>query len=178
MSKKEAWDKEIYKSRRSGHQLRVEEFMRRAKQDLPHTPIIPSVEVRLLRARLILEEALETIDALGVTLEVESKSHFSGAGTRYPVDKSNVKLASKLSGSCDIIGVADGVADISVVSIGTLAAFGIGALPILEEVDRTNLAKFTGDAHKCSETGKWLKPSDWKPPKILEILVDQGYGVP
>ena len=49
---------------RSEHQQRVDEFMRLAKQNLPAVPTEPSEEVRLLRAKLIFEEAVETIRAL------------------------------------------------------------------------------------------------------------------
>ena len=42
----------------SDHQKRVEELMIKAGQNLPEVPIMPSKEVRLLRAKLILEEAL------------------------------------------------------------------------------------------------------------------------
>ncbi len=49
----------------SSHQQRVEHFMRQARQPLPEEPSIPSEEIRRLRAKLILEEALETIKALG-----------------------------------------------------------------------------------------------------------------
>ena len=53
---------------KSDHQLSVEEFMRNALQDVPDDPALPNEVVRLLRARLIFEEAKETIAALGFEL--------------------------------------------------------------------------------------------------------------
>jgi hypothetical protein len=51
------------------HQLRIEEMMRKAEQGLPQVPTAPSIDVRLLRAKLILEEAIETIrKGLGVQI--------------------------------------------------------------------------------------------------------------
>ena len=48
-----------------GHQVRVALFMDLAKQDCPLKPTEPTEKVAKLRATLILEEALETIKALG-----------------------------------------------------------------------------------------------------------------
>ncbi|RME85522.1 MAG: hypothetical protein D6785_04320, partial [Planctomycetota bacterium] len=54
---------------KSPHQKRVEEFMRLAGQEIPEVPTLPDEKTRLLRSKLILEEALETIHALGFAVE-------------------------------------------------------------------------------------------------------------
>jgi len=56
---------EAHMKRTSIHYNRIKEFMKLAGQDTPKKPIEPSSEIRKLRAKLILEEALETISALG-----------------------------------------------------------------------------------------------------------------
>ena len=145
---------------RSKHQRRIEEFMRLAGQNVGYSPKIPDINIRKLRATLILEEALETVDALGFRA-------FNLGDT--PKD---FELVSK--NPCNIIEVADGCADISVVTIGTLSAFGISDKPLLKEVDESNLRKFGPGGHR-REDGKWVKPPDWKAPDIEGILVKQGY---
>ena len=50
---------------KTNHQLRIESFMKLAGQELPQSPVVPDIKIRQLRAALILEEAFETIDALG-----------------------------------------------------------------------------------------------------------------
>lgn len=156
------------------HAQRVREFMLKAEQDVPGFPQIPSDQVRLLRARLIFEECLETIQlGLGVSVEM----HYGGVSRDdLPVNMQSARFSVNTYRRPSLPEIADGCADISVVTIGTLLACGIADQPILEEVDRTNLAKFTGDGHR-DEYGKWIKPSDWTPPQIERVLAEQVPGV-
>jgi predicted HAD superfamily Cof-like phosphohydrolase len=71
-----------------------------------------------------------------------------------------------------MIEVADGCADVSVVTIGTLSACGIADKPLLKEVDESNLRKF-GPGYSKREDGKWIKPPDWKVPDIAKVLNEQ-----
>jgi predicted HAD superfamily Cof-like phosphohydrolase len=135
------------------HNKRVKEFMQKANQETPSMPGVPDEETRLLRARLILEECLETIEALGVAL------------VDYPDG-----LDLKVVGVGDMVEVMDGIADICVVANGTAIAYGVDMERIQYLVDQSNLDKFRGDAHEDPETGKWIKPSDWEPPNIAEEI--------
>ena len=54
----------------SDHMNSVNDFMLRARQEAPLMPCWPSTEVRMLRASLILEEAFELINAMGVAVRV------------------------------------------------------------------------------------------------------------
>lgn len=137
--------------------------MQKAGQATPPAPTIPDEETRLLRAKLILEEALETVKALGVGVRVTTDDG-------QEVDFNHVDhLDFFPEGTTDLEGVVDGCADISVVTIGTLIAFGVDDEPILEEVDEANLRKF-GEGGYAREDGKWIKPPDWTPPDIQGIL--------
>ena len=146
---------------RTGHQHHIEKFMKLAGQAVPKTPTIPPSDVRKLRALLILEEALETIEALGFALDVRG---------RY-IKMKHVMLQPH--NACDIVEVADGCADLSVVTIGTLSAFGIADSPILCEVDEHNLQKFGEGSYK-DDNGKWIKPPNLAPPNIKQRLIDQS----
>lgn len=126
--------------------------MRSAGQDVPDKPTMPSAEVRLLRARLIFEEALETIDALGCYVAPDRKVRIDA-------------LAPP-----NLEKIIDGCCDLSVVLTGTLSACGCQDLPFIQEVDAANLRKFEGDAHRDPQTGKWVKPSDFVPPDIAGVL--------
>lgn len=143
------------------HQARVAKFMQLAGQELPTSPMIPDANTRLLRARLILEEAFETVRALGFQPMVE----------RYKIDADTVELDPIPP---DLIQIADGCADISVVTVGTLLACGIQDEPLLAAVDRSNLEKFAPGATRRAD-GKWLKPPDWKAPDIASVLKEQGW---
>lgn len=146
-----------YSMNRTVHQFRVEQFMRLARQELPDHPVLPSEDIRRLRARLILEEAFETVKALGFSVkighDVNEECHFTYVADQTP----------------DLVQIADGCADISVVTIGTLSACGIPDLPLLALVDDNNLVKF-GPGHSFREDGKLIKPPDHKPPDIAGFL--------
>lgn len=156
--------------KRSEHQQRVDQFMRRAKQELPEKPMLPDEKTRLLRAKLILEEAFETIQALGFDVvvndeyELEDKASFN----------SFVEISPSLRGRpADLEGIADGCADIAVVTTGTLSSCGISDYALQKEVDDNNLAKF-GPGHSWNADGKLIKPPDHKPPDIARVLEEQS----
>ena len=138
------------------HYKRVEAFMQNAGQDTPATVTMPDEDTRRLRASLILEEALETVTALGFDV-VANGSNVNHDDCMF-----------KPSGEPDMEGIIDGCADISVVTVGTLVACGVDDEPVLEEVDRANLRKF-GPGSYTREDGKWMKPPDWQPPDIKQF---------
>ncbi len=163
--------------------------MKEAGQEVPSKPTVPELRVRKLRAKLILEEAFETVKALGFEI-VDSSSYDQYANDPHVLESGNdnhtvhIILMEGKNGSdrihlipdtdrLDMEQVADGCADLSVVTIGTLSAFGIADEGLLQMVDATNLAKFGPGGHKRDD-GKWIKPPDWKPPEITKLLADQS----
>lgn len=151
------------------HQKRVEKFMRLAGQQVPLSPTMPDGPTRLLRAKLILEEAIETVHALGFEFYLIDRSN---GCDDYDDRSSSSEVIFVEHGEPDLVQIADGCADVSVVTIGTLSACGIDAQPLIEAIDESNLAKFTGDAHR-REDGKWQKPTGWQAPDIARILREQ-----
>ena len=144
---------------RSEHQQRVDEFMRKAGQDVPEAPFIPDENTRLLRAKLIFEECMETIQkGLGVSI----------SGT---FERSNFTLEA--DSSFNMRETVDGCCDIKVVTTGTLTACGISDLEPQRLVDESNLAKFGPGGYRAGPNdpngpeGKWIKPKDWQPPDLM-----------
>jgi len=113
-------------------QILVKNFMREFQQEVPSKPCIPSYEVRKLRAQLILEEAIETIEALGFKLV---NSRLSG------IYLSETKLFS--ADKIDWLTLlADGLCDIHYVGYcGTGVACGLDMEPLFAEVHRSNMTK-------------------------------------
>lgn len=142
---------------KSQHYLRITKFMELAGQAVRTKPAIPTLEERKLRAKLILEEALETVEALGfsvdfapnVETETISIEHLQFVGDVEP----------------NLVEIADGCADISVVTVGTMISCGFPDVELLRMIDESNLKKFGPGGHR-REDGKWVKPSDWTPPDI------------
>lgn len=67
-------------------------------------------------------------------------------------------------------GIADGLADLVYVLLGTAITYGIDLRPVWNEVHRTNMLKEGGNTRK---DGKILKPEGWEPPCIAELLETQ-----
>ena len=137
------------------HYFRVRKFMTLAGQATPDKPIIPSEEIRHLRAKLILEEALETVRGLG----------FSGSATLYPGDNEPIIYLTQTT-MPDLIDIADGCLDVHVVTTGTMIACGLLQDIPQEIVDQNNLAKFGPGGYRRDD-GKWVKPPNHKPPTNL-----------
>jgi len=142
------------------HQIFVEDFMKLAQQELPESPTIPSVEVRMLRARLILEECLETISGLGITVWFEMTN-------RRTVSFDD--LSFEHTHPPNLVEVIDGCCDIKVVTTGTLSACGVDDQDYQDEVDLNNLKKF-GPGGFRDQKGKWIKPPGHTPPDIKALL--------
>lgn len=118
---------------------------------------MPSLEVRRLRAGLIMEEAVETVKALGFEVAMVYES-----------------FLFEESGEPDLVEIADGCADLRVVTTGTLSACGIDDKALQNEVDRNNLLK-VGPGSRIREDGKVMKPLGHEPPDIRGILQQQRW---
>lgn len=75
----------------------------------------------------------------------------------------------------DLVKVADGIADLIYVLIGTALEFGIPIRGVFSEVQRSNISKVGPDGKPIvREDGKVLKPEGWRPPDIKRILLRHG----
>jgi predicted HAD superfamily Cof-like phosphohydrolase len=77
----------------------------------------------------------------------------------------------------DLVGIADGLADIIYIAVGTALEFGIPLDRVWAEVQRSNMAKVdpvTGRVVRRAD-GKILKPEGWTPPDLATLL-DVGVG--
>lgn len=73
----------------------------------------------------------------------------------------------------DLIEIADGIVDSIVVLLGTAVTYGIDMRSIWDEVHKTNMAKADGEMRA---DGKRLKPDNWVPPNIKDLIDEQIYG--
>lgn len=76
----------------------------------------------------------------------------------------------------DLVGIADGIADVLYVVLGTAAAYGINAQVAFNEAHRTNMLKAVWDNETSSwtvirsESGKILKPEGWRPANFARAI--------
>lgn len=124
---------------------------------------MPALRDTKLRARLILEEACETVvamighsnavDEIEEALEVLWKQDWKGP---------------------DIVEAIDGLCDLAFVTFGAFDAFGVDAEPHWDAVHEANMTK--ANAPK-DQNGKVMKPPGFEPPqeKIRALLVAAGW---
>ena len=156
-------DASVQSSPTTAHFERIRKMMFVAGQGTPSQPTVPDEPTALLRARIILEEALEAVDALGVT------ASFIPGMTNSPVLELKKNIRLEFDHEPDLVAIADACADISVVTIGTLVTCGIPDNGLLELVDNNNMTKFKDGVLKDAN-GKFLKPDGWEPPNIEQFL--------
>ena len=123
------------------HQQMVTDNMTTMLQPVPYMVGIPSNDVLILRAKLLLEETLETIEALGVAVYVHNETRDCATEVCKGADFSFHKEKPTL-----IVEVMDGLADLEYVNLGTAVAFGVDLDPFFKEVHRSNMSKCWTDA--------------------------------
>ena len=151
------------------NQTRVQLFMERipSQVNMPTKPTIPSLEVRILRARLMLEECLETIEnGLGLSIWVDED---------FIISMKDLTFHERITGAQirepNLVEIADGLADQEVVNLGTAIACGLNMQPFFDEVMNNNFLKL--ERGTIDEYGKLIKPEDHPKPDIEKILKEQ-----
>lgn len=72
--------------------------------------------------------------------------------------------------NADIVEIADALADIIYIALGTAVSYGIPLDKVFEEVHRSNMAKLVDGKVLRRADGKIQKPEGWTPPDIAGIL--------
>lgn len=142
-------------------------------------PSMPNFETRELRARLILEEMIETIKALGFDIDMAAD------GSLFVVEGFEPNL----------VEIADGCADSHYVLHGTANACGIDMEPILTEIHNSNMTKmwtfqeieqgkkdypgcviedYGGGLVRLKHNSKVIKSPHYKRPDVAALLSYQG----
>jgi predicted HAD superfamily Cof-like phosphohydrolase len=152
-------------------------LMKQYNQQVKESPELPDPETRLLRARLVFEEALEFVKGCGCTVTM-TKAGSHGEGGTSIIDDIGVVLDSNREP--DFVEYVDGCIDQLVVTYGALNAAGVKAQPAWDEVQRSNMSKAWPHCSVCDavlERGadlEFVHPEDanahhgdWKP--VLKI---------
>jgi len=153
-------------------QYAIEEFMRRCDQEVATYPQLPDEKIVTLRIRLMVEELLGAVDP--DELIIHGPNRYVDLLIR---NKSDELIASMLKG--DLVGIADGLADVLYVVIGTAVAYGIDIQEVFDEVHRSNLSKTVWNEEQQrytiekDEFGKGIKPVTYSPASIEPIIERQ-----
>ena len=110
-------------------------LMKQFEQEVKESPEMPDPGIRLLRARLVFEEALEFVKGCGCTVMLAE-----GAGEKTAVID-NIAVELDPNGTPDLAEYVDGCVDQLVVTYGALNAAGVKAQSAWDEVQRSNMSK-------------------------------------
>lgn len=121
--------------------------------------LYPELRDRELRAKLIMEEAVETVAAMGFGVEADIWTNREAIGHFL-----------QMPGKPDFAEAIDGLCDLLYVVYGAAVAWGIDLSPFFEQVHKANMAKLGGGKRA---DGKVLKPEGWQPPDIEAELIRQ-----
>ena len=177
------------------YQQKVKEFMTVFGQDCPQKPIVPDLQTRILRVKLLLEEVLELTEASGLKIVDSFGFEFS---KKLLTDKDGIQIIENSDMKPDIVEVADAIADISYVNYGAALAYGIDIQPVEQEVHSSNMtklftkeesielnpsfytSKIVSDSNKCvlvkDNNGKVQKSPSYTPANIKSIIDQQTNG--
>jgi predicted HAD superfamily Cof-like phosphohydrolase len=76
----------------------------------------------------------------------------------------------------DLVEVADALADLVYVIVGTAVSYGIPLDDVFNEVQRSNMQKLWPDGVHTRADGKIEKPPTWTPPSIADVLLKAKIG--
>jgi predicted HAD superfamily Cof-like phosphohydrolase len=164
-------------------------------------PAIPSVSERILRARLLMEETLETIQkGLGITITVQPAAIQDERDVKVmnggdDFDWGCLVMTHEEGHKYDPIETLDGLADVKVIANGTAVQFGLPLHEAEYEVWHSNMSKLDENGkpivNRCTRIGceticdcgmellidptkpigKLLKPDTYVPANIVRIFV-------
>ena len=125
-------------------------------QETPSRPVVPDLKTRKLRAKLMLEECLETIRlGLGLSIMVNARAeHDMKAGeeawlhlTNDNAKPDDIEFDDSEGRSPDLVQIADGCGDSDYVGpCGTALACGIDMEEVFDEIHHSNMSKLWMDA--------------------------------
>lgn len=140
---------------------------------------VSTPEGRLLRAKLIMEEAVETVAALGFNASGYITSPESAGSPSIPDPdagpnrwKPNPNYHEvdfeRNYEEFNLLDFIDGLCDLTYVTMGGAVNIPVNIERHFEEVHRANMDKVRGRSFR--EDGKVLKPEGWVPPDHQRVL--------
>lgn len=151
------------------HDTPVREFHEVFDHPVSYDPkVVPSIESRVLRIRMIAEELLETARAMGLTLACVSGDTEAEDTVQVAVDADLVY---------DPVETADGFGDIRYLVDGGNLICGFPGDLVLAEIHRSNMSKAGADGKPVRrEDGKVLKGPNYFKPDIRRVLFGASQG--
>lgn len=142
---------------------RVTEFHRAMGLPVRIVPSVGTVEERILRVRLLLEEVFEYATASAVRVELAG-FRIKGTG--------ELTIRENEGATPDLVAMTHELGDCQIVVSGTAAQLGLPLLPaVAEEIHPANMRKLGPDGRPVLRAdGKVGKPEGWRPANVARIV--------
>lgn len=128
-------------------------------------PCLPVESIRLLRLKLIFEEASELASAFGFSASfmlLDRDGLYAAGGKAFSIEGAEHDRVAMAADACG---------DIDYVVQGTNVACGFPGGAVIDAIHAANIAKLGPDGKPIyREDGKVLKPKGWQPPDIAAVL--------
>lgn len=149
----------------------IEEFVTAVKHPVRNKALVnPEEWERILRARLIVEEAFELVEALGLKVSISGEDH-------RKINPKEITYVIDAEATYDIVETLDALGDLIVVTKGAGLQFGVPVdNAVLGEIGPSNMSKLGPDRVAKFDSGnKVIKPETFREPDIKSVLDTFGY---
>lgn len=142
---------------------RATEFHHAMRLPVRTVPSVGTLEERILRVRLLLEEVLEYATASAVRVELAG-FRIKGTG--------ELTIGENVGATPDLVAMTHELGDCQVIVSGCAAQFGLPVLAaVSEEIHPANMRKLGPDGRPVLRAdGKVGKPQGWKPANVARIV--------
>lgn len=148
----------------------VQEFHEAFGHPVRKEPVVPPVGEIKFRARFILEETVELIQALGG--DKTTNRHLARAIDLLERARDQIAMAPDYEfNAVDLIGVADALGDLDYIINGAALTFGMPQPEVVIEIHSSNMTKLSPDGKPIyNEEGKVVKGPNYRAPDLKMIL--------
>lgn len=142
---------------------RVAEFHRAMGLPVRNVPFVGTVEERVLRVRLLLEEVFEYATASAVRVELAG-FRIKGTG--------ELTIGENVGATADLVAMTHELGDCQVIVSGCAVQLGLPLLAaVAEEIHPANMRKLGPDGRPVLRAdGKVGKPEGWQPANVARIV--------
>jgi predicted HAD superfamily Cof-like phosphohydrolase len=153
----------------STHEM-VTEFHQVFGHPVESAPLTPDIKQMRFRARFLLEEMSELIEAIGA--RHAKNKHLCRAVDLIDHARDQIEMANDYEfDDVDLVEVADALGDLDYITSGAALTFGIPLPQVVAEIHRSNMTKLGEDGQPIyNDEGKVVKGPGFEKPQLTPII--------
>jgi len=145
----------------------VYEFHKVYGHPISEVPTVGTPDLRMLRVKLIIEEAVEFVEACGYAISI----HWDKDTNKHLLRLLVPETPEHTDMEPNLVEMADALGDLDYVVQGANLCFGLPSENIMREIHASNMSKLGENGEPIRrEDGKILKGPNYFPPRIDKII--------